>query len=134
MEKGGGENTLLIEPRKADSDRVNGTNESRGLKADRDFLFRQLARGVSYDGALLSEVADNFALLTSDEGGEDRLSHVFADKFHRTVTQGKLTPTSVKAVETIASHVGAHGTRTTVAGTVVQRALQPVFKHQSIGP
>jgi len=40
-------NTLLSEQIEADSDQVNGTNESRGLKADRDFLFRYLARGVS---------------------------------------------------------------------------------------
>lgn len=43
-------NTLLSEQPEADSGRVNGTNESRGLKADRDFLFRHVARGVFDDG------------------------------------------------------------------------------------
>jgi hypothetical protein len=43
LKKGGGENTLPGEQRDADSGQVNSTNESRGLKADRDFLFWHVA-------------------------------------------------------------------------------------------
>ena len=74
------------------------------------------------------EFSDDLPFAHRDESCERVLRYVFADEPHRTICHGKLTTTCVETMESVASNIGTHCTRSAVGGPVVKRTLQPMFE------